>query len=321
MRMQIPAECRQLIARQDGVVARRQLLNLGMADDRIESLVRSGRLTPLQRGVYTTFSREPTRNALLWAAVLRAWPGALSHQSAAELFGFTETQSQLIHVTVPAARHPARDSQIPGVIVHRSNRVILACHPALRPPRTRIDETVIDLVNGSTSFDEAFGWLCRCVGQQLTTADRLRGTVQARSKMRWRTETIGAIAELADGVRSALELRYVRHVERAHALPAARRQAKIVCGTRTMYLDNLYDAARVAVELDGRAAHPVARRFEDMRRDSANAATGLTTLRYSWADVAGRACQTAAEVATVLQLHGWTGSPRRCGPGCQAVIP
>jgi hypothetical protein len=91
----------------------------------------------LQQGVYATFTPEPTRNALLWTAVLRAWTGALSHQSAAELFGFADAQRQLIHVTDTAARHPARDRQIPGVIVHRSNRVVFACNPVLRPPRTR----------------------------------------------------------------------------------------------------------------------------------------------------------------------------------------
>jgi hypothetical protein len=236
------------------------------------------------------------------------------------LFGFADGESKMIHITVPAERHPARDSRIPGLIVHRSDRILRACHPALQPPRTRIDETVLDLVQASASFDEAFSWLCRAIGHRLTTPDRLRGAVQARSKMRWRSETVGAIAEIADGVRSALELRYVRRVERAHRLPAARRQVRIKRGTRTIYIDNLYEAFGVAVELDGRAAHPVAERFQDMRRDNANAAVGIVTLRYSWADVTARACDTASEVAMVFRLRGWDGVPQRCGPQCRAVI-
>lgn len=86
-----------------------------------------------------------------------------------------------------------------------------------------------------------------------------------------------------------------------------------------MYIDNLYDALSVAVELDGRAAHPVSERFNDMRRDSANAAAGLATLRYGWADVVGRPCETAYEVAMLFRLRGWTGLPRRCGPACRVA--
>jgi hypothetical protein len=319
--VQLPADCRRLIDIQSGVVARHQLLGLDIADDRIESLVRSGRWMRIQRGVYATFTGEPSRNALIWAAVLRVWPGALSHQTAAELFGFACGQSMMIHVTVPAERHPARTARIPGVIIHRSERFAITCHPVLQPPRIRIEETVLDLVVASVSFDDAFGWLCRAVGQRLTTADRLRTIMQARAKMRWRQETISALAEIADGVQSGLEYRYVRHVERAHGLPAARRQARIVRGAKIMYIDNLYEAPGVAVELDGQAAHPVAGRFEDMRRDSVNAAAGIMTLRYGWVEVAKRPCETANQIAAVLHQRGWSGRPKRCAPGCPIVLP
>jgi hypothetical protein len=57
-------------------------------------------------------------------------------------------------------------------------------------------------------------------------------------------------------VHSALEFRYVRDVERRHGLPTAIRQARLTAGSRTRYLDNLYEEAGVAVELDGRVAHP-----------------------------------------------------------------
>ena len=60
----------------------------------------------------------------------------------------------------------------------------------------------------------------------------------------------------------------------------------------------------------------MAGRFGDMRRGSANAAAGLITLRYGWAEVTGRACQTAAEIALVFRQRGWTGELRRCGAGC-----
>ncbi|HVB41862.1 MAG TPA: hypothetical protein VNF47_04050 [Streptosporangiaceae bacterium] len=45
------------------------------------------------------------------------------------------------------------------------------------------------------------------------------------------------------------------------------------------------------------------------------------TLRYNWADVTERPCGVAAEIAVVLQQHGWTARPRRCGPGCRLAQP
>jgi hypothetical protein len=65
--------------------------------------------------------RAGPRAALLWAAVLKAGPGAaLSHETAAELHGLTCKPAPLIHVTVPAGR---RVEPVPGLIVHRSARI------------------------------------------------------------------------------------------------------------------------------------------------------------------------------------------------------
>jgi hypothetical protein len=65
-----------------------------------------------------------------------------------------------------------------------------------------------------------------------------------------------ALADVADGVLSPLEYRYVRNVERAHGLPTAKRQVLIVRGGQRQYLDNLYQAFGLGVELDGQAYHP-----------------------------------------------------------------
>jgi very-short-patch-repair endonuclease len=118
------------------------------------------------------------------------------------------------------------------------------------------------------------------------------------------------------GVRRQGEHRYVRDVERGHALPAAARQAKVVLGQQTRYVDNLYEVAAVAVELDGQVAHPVEERWSDMHRDNAHAAMGLLTLRYNWADVTARPCLVAGQVAAVLRQRGTVVRLRRCGPCC-----
>ena len=69
-----------LAARQHGVVARAQLLELGMTRDAIAHRLDRGRLHPIQRGVYALGRPQLTRHGALIAAVLACGPDAvLSH--------------------------------------------------------------------------------------------------------------------------------------------------------------------------------------------------------------------------------------------------
>jgi Transcriptional regulator, AbiEi antitoxin len=312
----IPDGCCGLIAMQRGVIGRRQALASGLAADTIETLLRTGRWRRIHRGVYAAFTGEPAREALLWAAVVHAGPDAmLSHQTAAELYGFADDLDGPIHVTGP--RDGAHPGRIAGAVVHRVGRAREARHPYFLPPRTGIEATVLDLAGSALTLDEAFGWLCRATGKWLTTADRLRPGMLQRPAMRWRAELLGSLDMVDDGVRSNLEHRYVRDVERPHGLPRAVRQARVVRYGKPCYLDNLYEECLVCVELDGLAAHPPGERWRDFRRDNAGAVDGIITLRYGWPDVTGSPCEVAAQVAAVLRQRGWTGVPRCCGRACR----
>lgn len=157
----------------------------------------------LQHGVYVTFTGPPGRDAELWAVALRAGPrGALSHWTAAELYGLVKQRTGLVHVTVPVGE---RRTTIRGAAVHYSRSLDLTRHPALLPPRTRVEDTVLDLTQVSASRDEAFDWICRAVGNRLTTADRLLQALGARRRVRGRTDLLIALGDVADGARSVLE--------------------------------------------------------------------------------------------------------------------
>ncbi len=304
---------------QSGVLSLSQALETGMSSDSVETLLRTGRWQRMYRGVYATFTGSPSREALLWAVVVRAGPGAaLSHTTAAELFGLMpgrDLYPPSIHVTVSRRRHAG---QIPGVVLHRVGDVAARRHPYLLPPRTRAETTVLDLIDSLSTIDEAFSWVCRAVGKGLTNPDRLYRAIRQRAKLRWRKVMLDALEDVEQGVRSNLEFRYVREVERPHGLPRAQRQVRVVRSGRVYYLDDLYAAYEVGVELDGLVAHPPGERWRDFRRDNAGAADGIITLRYGWADVTGRPCEVAAQVAAVLRRRGWTGHARVCGAGCAA---
>lgn len=323
--LHLPSPCQDLLELQHGVIARWQADEAGLDLQSIDSQLRLGRWQPLYRGVYAAFTGEPGRTPVLWAAVLRAGRGAvLSHHSAAELDGLVDRPSPAIHVTISSGRRltslpggPA--GRAPRIVVHYSARIGQARHPSRLPPRTRIDETVVDLSQTSVSLDDAMSWLFRACSRWLITPEFLLAAMEARAKLRWRTELTDVLIDVGEGVHSALEWRYVHCVERAHALPRATRQAVSRVGARKRYLDNRYWEFAVAVELDGQAAHPAEARWRDIHRDNASAGAGIVTLRYGWADVTENPCKVAAEIAQVLQLHGWTGRPHPCGPQCVAA--
>jgi hypothetical protein len=316
---QLPDRCQRLLKLQHGVVASWQAGQAGITPSRMRSLVRCGRWQPLHLGVYAAFSGKPPRDAILWSAVLRAGPQAiLSHETAGELHGILDKRDNRIHVTVPQPQHM---HPVPGLVIHRSYRILQARDPMLHPPCTMIDETVLDLAQVAASFDDVVALVARACQQRLTTPFLLSESLTLRAKFRWRREIDLALRDVADGVHSPLEYRYVRDVERAHALPAAKRQATESQHGRRAHRDARYGQYGVVVELDGKASHPDEQRWRDKHRDNAAAAEGLTTLRYSWADVTERSCETAAEIAAVLRRRGWPGSLHRCGPRCRIPVP
>lgn len=312
----LPEWFSDLAESQHGVVSRAQAMRAGLTRHEITARLRSGRWQPLHPGVYALFSGQPPQEAVLWAAVLRVGHDAtLSHQTAAELSGLIDTHSAPVHVSVS---RQAGSLNVGGIVVHYSSRLPIARHPARTPPRTRIEETVLDLAQLAPNAEEAVGWSIRACQRRLTKPGLLREAMVQRARLRWRSDLTEALTEVREGVHSCLERRYLRNVERAHGLPTGNRQIFVARGLGRTYEDVRYRDYGTCVELDGAVAHPADSRWRDTRLDNANAADGIITLRYGWTDVAYRPCAVAAEVARALQRRGWTGSLCRCGPGCSA---
>ncbi len=331
MTRDLPDAVRDLLNQHAGVLTRAEALGAGLTRKQLEARLESGRWQRLHTGVYAAFSGQPGRPSLLWAALLRAGPSsALSHHTAAELDGLAPDQARLqgplqgalqgpltgrraIHVMVPSGHQVA---PLAGVVLHYSGRLDEARHPARTPPRTRVEETVLDLAVAAGSLDDALGWVLRACGSRRTTPGRLAAALALRGRVRWRAELSATLGLAADGVHSLLEFRYVTRVERPHGLPAGHRQHLVVRAGQRQYQDVTYREYGLVVELDGQAAHPAGSRWRDVRRDNASTAGGQGTLRYGWADVTGRPCFVAGQVADALAARGWTGAPRRCGRSC-----
>jgi hypothetical protein len=213
----------EVAGRQAGVFSRAQARDCGLTDEMIAANVVAGRWRRVVRGVYSLTTGPLTRLAVLWVALLRLGAGAvLSHETAAELWGLAGPSTP-VHVTVPIDR-PRRS--LPGALVHRSSRIAEARHPARQPPRTTVEETVVDLTQTAPDLDTAAAWMASAVGARLTTPLRIAEALGRRTRVRWRRYLACILRDIAIGCHSLLELLYLRNVERAHALPPSRRQVR-----------------------------------------------------------------------------------------------
>jgi hypothetical protein len=288
----------------------------------IHGHVRARRWQRVHPGVYASFTGPLPFHSRVWAALLYAGPDAMaSHETAARLWGLAPVGSlqttEVIHVTIGSNRRVVPQ---PGLRIHLSGRAEEARHPVALPPRTRVEETVLDQVTSAASLDDAFAVLTRACQRRLTTAGRLLDAASRRKKLRWRQTLERALADVDEGRHSPLELRYLRRVERAHGLPRGRPQWGWRHGRGQRWTDVRYERFRTRVELDGRIGHEEDGRLRDMRRDNAGTVAGDGTLRYGWADVEGSACEVAAQVAQVLCARGWTGGAPQLWPGLLATL-
>jgi hypothetical protein len=299
---------------QEGVVGRRQLLAAGLTPGQARREVVARRWRRLHDGVFATFTGSVPERAQVWAALLRAGPdAAAAHRTALWLTGVIDEFPGVIEVAIP---HERRSVSGGGVRVHRMRALDRLVHPSARPPRLRLEVAVLAVTERAEKADLVIDLVLRSVQRRLTTAGRLRSALEVWPRHRWRGLVAELLSEVADGVASALELRYVRDVERAHGLPRGERNRTEGEPGRRRYRDVRYSRFGLVAELDGREAHPDDEAFRDLRRDNASTLSGDRVLRYGWRDVVGRPCEVAAQVVAGLRAGGWRGTLRPCGPAC-----
>ena len=306
-RQELPVALTQLAEAQAGVVSREQIHLLGGSDAVTERLLREGWWRALARGVYHTAGSRPTWNGIAWAGVLIGGDRArLGPQASGFLHNLVDKAPQPVDVLVPAGRS-ARvagewrfSRERPGA---RSSRSVTT------PPHLTAEDTVLDL-SAATSESELVALVTKAVQSRKTTPRRLLAAMDERRRYRHRRLLADILGDVAAGVESPLEMKFLRQVERPHGLPRGNRQQSR-CGLPYMS-DVGYDDYRVLIELDGRTGHEGVGRFRDLNRDNQFALIEWITLRYGWFDVAYRPCLVAFQIAAALVARGWNDMPTRC---------
>jgi very-short-patch-repair endonuclease len=264
----------ELAARQRGVVTTAQLEAAGIGRRGVAHRVAHGRLTRVLRGVYRVgpveapFARE-------MAATL-ATGGALSHHSAAMVWGLRPPHDGPVHVTVEI---PARSRD--GLKVHRSASLNAAVRNGL--PVTTAARTLHDIATLVPRRE-----LDRAVEEA-----QIRGLVTAREL---RGRAAAAIAE-PRLTRSEAERRLLKLIERAR-LPRPATNVRVA----GWEVDAFWPPERLVVEVDGYAYHGNRAAFErDRRKDAALVAAGYAVIRITWRQLADEPLAVVALLARLIR--------------------
>jgi very-short-patch-repair endonuclease len=267
----------RLARRQHWVVTRRQLLAIGYTEEAIDHRIEVGRLHPVHAGVYAVGRAALTREGYFIAAVLACGDAAtLSHESAGALWEIRPYRHGPVRVSVPADDRRRR----PGIKVHRRRtRIVVTRKMGIRV--TTPVETLVDLAT-RLEDPELERAVNEAVNRDLIDPERLR---QALDQTTHRPG-VRKLAKLLDHrtfavTETMLEQRFLPLV-RAAGLPLPQTQAH-VNGYR---VDFYWPDLRLVVEADSLRFHrTAAQQAKDRLRDQTHAAAGLTTLRFTHAQV------------------------------------
>ncbi len=232
------------------------------------------------------------------AAVLACGPGAaLSHRSAARLWGLAPGSSRAIEVT-RASGWRAPD----GVVVHRcptpaDERTVVEGISVTIVPRTVLDYAA------TASRREVERALNEIEVRQLRDRLSIRDLLQRYPRRRGAAVVRALLDEAAEtrGVtKRELEERFALFVDR-HGFPRPRRNADLAVRGRFFNVDCLWSDAGLVVELDGRAAHETRRAFErDRGRDRLMLVEGWRVMRVTWAQLHDEEEALAADIRAAL---------------------
>ena len=287
--MQADAVVARIAAARRGIVSIDELRTAGLTRHGIASRVARGWLHPRHRGVYSVGHLGEIPLAREAAALLACGEGAaLSHRSAAALWGLLDADTGPVDVSVPPGRRPAHD----GVTVHRPERFDMRdmrMREGLRV--TSVARTITDLapILAAPALERLID---EAVGRRLVRRDELALPARAPGAARLRA----ALDAGPRFTRSEAERVLLRLVRRA-GLPTPETNVRIA----GMEVDALWRDERLVVEIDGFAFHGHRRAFEaDRLRDQRLAAAGHAVVRLTWRQLTEEPERVVALLARLL---------------------
>jgi very-short-patch-repair endonuclease len=277
---------------QRGFVSRRQLLAAGISTAAITRATAAGRLRPYHRGVYAVGHSAPVALGPETAALLAVRDGAaLSHETAAAIWGLRSAAADLVHLVVEGGRA----ASLAGVQVHRASTVDSRIHQGL--PVTSAASTVVQLAAGLTDRQLEF-LVDQVIVTGLASADEIRRLLHRQPSLTGRRRVLVLLDDRSHPTltRSEAEELLLALLRQAQ-LPAPQVNARL----HGYEVDFYWSAHRLVVEVDGFRFHSSRRAFEhDRRKDAALSAMGIATIRVTWRQLQHEPYAVIARIAQAL---------------------
>lgn len=274
----VEAQIGTLARAQHGIISRAQLLEAGLTPAAVRWRLQRAHLRPIHRGVYAVADPALLRLSAESAALIATGPeSALSHRTAAALWGIAPAAGGAVHVLVTGEslrRHG-------GVVTHRVARlgpVDLATHDNLRltaPARTVIDfatDAPLSEVERALSEGRALKLISdtRLAAALYRLPRNYPGAAKIRALLR---RQVGRVITRSERERTLLAL-----------LEAAGLPKPLVNVSLRGYVPDFYwPDYKLALEFDGFGTHGSRPSFErDRKRDQVLATLGIQTIRATW---------------------------------------
>jgi very-short-patch-repair endonuclease len=280
----------RIVARQHGVIAHAQLIELGVLRDSVRRRLAAERLFEVQPFVYSLIPEVKIRGRMMAAVLTFGADAVLSHRAAAAVWEIGPWPTGVVDVTLARTPGPRR-----GIRLHRAH-VDHVVKDGL--PLTTLTRTLVD---------QASHLPLPRLRNQFEAAERL-GLLDVKSvteQMHGRRGAKKIRALIADWItpeptRSELE-RAFRDLCRQSGLPLPSQNVSLL----GYEVDAVWEQDRLVVELDGWEHHRTRRAFEDdRRRAAALEAAGYRVLRFTWRQVTRDRRIVARAVSRRLQRAG-----------------
>jgi hypothetical protein len=289
---------------QHGVASEDQLGTLGLTRRQIQYLASSKQLEFEHQGVYRLAAVESTFESQCVAVSLADDEIAVSHQSAARLWGLRQMQSARLHVTVSHHRHPIAAGHVK---VHRS--VVVDQHWRERPDGIRLTSparTLFDLA-GVVSPQRLESALEHSLRLNLVTLPELWEVARAlagrgRSGSGRFVRLLNSRPAWLKPVDSGLELT-VAHALVARGLPMPVRQHPLrLSNAVTIHPDLAWPDLRLAIEVDHVTWHGgVVATMNDHARDRQLRLIGWQVERVTDREIKDRSAEVVRDLVSLYE--------------------
>ncbi len=288
-----------------GIVTTAELLASGMPRWRLRSLVRSGALVHISRGVYAGavplagLAHEPAGKHALWAAAsFLTLPGTVaSHHTAARIHGI-DLLGKLpaaVIVTRPLGTGGSRSARA-GVIVHNAALPADQVTAWQGIPVTSVARTVVDLARTS-SFRAGVVAADSALYTRQTSERELRSVLAGCSRWPGVRQARRVVAFSDPRAESVLES-ISRVAFRDQRLPDPDLQVWVGDdGVVIGRVDFLWRQYRTIGEADGAAKYTnPARAMAQLRRDAELRAAGFEVVHFTWEEITHVPARVAAAI-------------------------